>query len=68
MIPIIPGQGIADLSTLAQAHDTSADVVWISVVPAAHVLAQVTANGGRIADLRRGHGMGSFNKHLATSP
>ena len=27
MIPIIPGQGIADLSTLAQAHDTSADVV-----------------------------------------
>ena len=66
MIPVVPGQGIADLSTLAQTQDTSADVVWIPVVPAANVLAQITANGSCIADLGGGHGTSSFNKHLIT--
>ena len=63
---MIPGQGIADLSSFAQAQDTSAEVVWIPVVPAAHVLTQITANGGRIADLGSSHGTGSLNKYLTT--
>jgi hypothetical protein len=38
----------------------------IPVIPATHVLTQVSAKGGHIAYLRGRHGMGCFYEHLVT--
>jgi hypothetical protein len=65
MIAAIPGQGVADLSPLTQAMDLSTDLEWVPEVPAAHLLAQISAECSGAPDLGCGHGMGSFNEHVA---
>ena len=63
---MISGEGIADLSPFAQAYDGSADLEWISIVTAAHILTQVAANRSSITDLGRGDGASGLNKGLTT--
>jgi len=68
MITMISGEGIADLASLAQALDGPTDLERIPIVPATHLLTEITAKGRRVADLRCGHGANSFNQCLATRP
>ena len=56
--------GVALVAALAGAQQPAAHGIGIAVVPAAHVLAQVAAQGGGVADDGGGHAVGRLGHSL----
>ena len=56
--------GVALVAALAGAQQPAAHGIGIAVVPAAHVLAQVAAQGGGVADDGGGHAVGRLGNRL----
>ncbi len=50
------------MTALAQARDGPADLLRISVVPAAYILGKIPAYGAHVADKRSSHGFGRFGQ------
>lgn len=62
MIPVFAHHGIAQMAVLAGAVDAAANGIWIAVIPAAHILADVSAHGGGVAQVGGSHGIRRVRK------
>ena len=63
VVTVVAQDGVALLAALAHAVHAGTDAVGVTVEPAAHILADVAADGGDVADEGRGHGARGIGEH-----